>query len=222
MLLPSGRFTYTFFRSLSSAAHNFLHLLSHLYAQRSSPLWKDSKRASWFASTVASVVLRADWNQVRRKNLFEFYKPIGPRYSAYRQITILETSYRNLFAFIPREILNVKQLACDPLPPPTATNSYDAIFFKGVDDVFSIRHRTRRDAAGDQRLLERLIPDPVFLRQLQVCNYYFISVPPSLAEKLQRRHSSMHILGLLKGSQVGSSSSHRWQEKCLKRLWRTS
>ncbi|KZP07253.1 DUF654-domain-containing protein [Athelia psychrophila] len=153
--------------SLSSSAHNFLHLLSHLYAQRSSPLWKDAKRASWLAKTAASVVPQADWDRPQRKQFFNFYEPIGPRYSMYRQITILETSYRSLFAFIPREILNVKQLACDPLPPQTATNVYDAEFFKGVEDVFSIRHRTRQDAAGDQRLLERLIPDPVFLRQLQ-------------------------------------------------------
>lgn len=81
---------------------------------------------------------------------------------------ILESSYRRLFAFLPREVLTVKQLACDPLPPPMTVNEYDGEFFKGADDVFAIRPRTRRDAAGDQRQLERLIPDPVFRRQLQV------------------------------------------------------
>ena len=84
---------------------------------------------------------------------------------------VLESSYRRLFAFIPREVLNAKQLACDPLPPLTSVNLYDEEFFKGAEDVFAIRHRPRgrRDAGEDQRLLERLIPDPVFRRQLEVC-----------------------------------------------------
>lgn len=81
---------------------------------------------------------------------------------------VLESSYRRLFAFIPGEILNSKQLACDPLPPPMTVNEYDGEFFKGADDAFAMSPRTRREAAGDRQLLERLIPDPVFRRQLQV------------------------------------------------------
>ena len=65
---------------------------------------------------------------------------------------ILESSYRRLFAFIPREVLASKQLACDPLPPPTTVNEYNVpeFFQRGADDVFAIRPRTRRDT---QRLL---------------------------------------------------------------------
>lgn len=59
----------------------------------------------------------------------------------------------------------MKQLACDPLPPQTSINLYDAEFFKGTDDVFAMRPRSGRTA---QRMLERLIPDPVFREQLQV------------------------------------------------------
>jgi hypothetical protein len=81
---------------------------------------------------------------------------------------VLESDYRRLFPFIPREVLNAKQLACDPLPPLTTLNIYDDEFFKGADDVFAVRPRTRRDAVNDQRFLERLIPDPDFRRQLQV------------------------------------------------------
>jgi hypothetical protein len=81
---------------------------------------------------------------------------------------ILESSYRRLFAFIPREVLDAKQLACDPLPPLTTLNIYDKEFFRGADDVFAGRPRTRRNAANDQRVLERLIPDPHFRLQLQV------------------------------------------------------
>ena len=59
----------------------------------------------------------------------------------------------------------MKQLACDPLPPQTSINLYDAEFFKGTEDVFAMRPRSGRTA---QRMLERLIPDPVFREQLQV------------------------------------------------------
>ena len=156
-----------FCRSLSSASHDFLHLLSHLYAQRSFSMWKDPKRASWFANTVRNAVPSAQWSQPRRDRFLENYKPINQRYPAYRHVMILESSYRRLFAFIPREVLNTKQLACDPLPPLTTVNLYDDEFFKGTDDVFAIRPRTRRDAAG---MVERLIPDPMVRRQLQVCH----------------------------------------------------
>jgi hypothetical protein len=81
---------------------------------------------------------------------------------------VLESSYRRLFAFIPRDVLNAKQLACDPLPPLKTVNQYDDEFFKGAEDVFAIRPRTRRDAENDQRLLERLLPDAAFRQQLQV------------------------------------------------------
>ncbi|KIM79562.1 hypothetical protein PILCRDRAFT_823483 [Piloderma croceum F 1598] len=153
--------------SFSSASHNFLHLLSHLYAQRSFPLWKDPKRASWFANTVKGVLPSAKWSQSRRDRFLQNYKVINQRYSTYRQIMILESSYRRLFAFIPREVLDAKQLACDPLPPLTTLNIYDKEFFRGADDVFASRPGTRRNAANDQRLLERLIPDPHFRQQLQ-------------------------------------------------------
>ena len=59
----------------------------------------------------------------------------------------------------------MKQLACDPLPPQTSINLYDDEFFKGTEDVFAMRPRSGRTA---QRMLERLIPDPVFREQLQV------------------------------------------------------
>lgn len=153
------------FRSFSSPSLNFLHLLSHLYAQRSFSLWKEPKRASWFANTVKEIFPDAKWTQPRRNHFIEFYKPLNPRYSTYRHIMILESSYRRLFSFIPREVLNAKQLACDPLPPLTTVNIYNEEFFKGAEDVFSMRPRSGRDA---QRMLERLVPDPVFRGQLQV------------------------------------------------------
>jgi hypothetical protein len=129
---------------------------------------------------------------------------------------ILETSYRRLFAFIPREVLNAKQLACDPLPPLTTVNLYDGEFFKGTEDVFAIRPRTRRDAGGDQRMLERLIPDPVFRRQLQVCYLYSVAVYIQAEIVRYNRHFSMQILASHRGSLEGLFNSLRWRVNCLR------
>lgn len=78
-----------------------------------------------------------------------------------------ESTCRKLFSFIPRNVLEAKQLQCDPLPPSSKVTEYDQEFFKGTEDVFMPRHRSRRDRAHDQRLMEQLVPDPVFRRQLE-------------------------------------------------------
>ncbi|KAG1776042.1 hypothetical protein EV702DRAFT_362759 [Suillus placidus] len=78
------------------------------------------------------------------------------RYSVYRYIIVLEQSFRNLTPFIPRPVLLAKQLACDPLPPLTASSEYNDVFFAGAEEIFSV-HSRRRDAWA----LERLIPDTV-------------------------------------------------------------
>jgi len=72
-----------------------------------------------------------------------------------------------LFTFIPKEILNSRQLACDPLPPYLRVSEYNAEFFQGVEDVLGYRPR-RQNVREEERFLERLIPDGVFRRQLQV------------------------------------------------------
>lgn len=76
-----------------------------------------------------------------------------------------ENTCRRLFSFIPTVVINAKQLACDPLPPPSKVSEYSPEFFQGTEDPFSFRRRGRRET---ERLLERLVPDPVFRRQLQV------------------------------------------------------
>lgn len=81
---------------------------------------------------------------------------------------VLETSYRRLFSFIPRQVLEAKSVACDPLPPPTAVSQYDQAFFGGVDDLYSPRLRTRRQRVAEERRLAQLMPDAAFRQQLQV------------------------------------------------------
>lgn len=152
-------------RSSLTPSLGYLHLLCHLYAQRSAPVWKDDKRAKWLSTIADQIFPKANWNQPRRNRFLDYYKPIDRRVATYRHIMILETSYRRLFSFIPKEVLDAKQLACDPLPPKTSINLYDGEFFKGAEDAFAIRPRSGRDA---HRMLERLIPDPIFRGQLQV------------------------------------------------------
>lgn len=74
-----------------------------------------------------------------------------------------ESSCRSFFPFVPRQILDARHLACDPLPPATRANEYDSEFFRGVEDVLAARPRSRRQEA---RLLERLVPDGVLRGQL--------------------------------------------------------
>ena len=93
---------------------------------------------------------------------------------------VLETSYRHLFSFIPRQVLEAKSIACDPLPPLTAITQYDQHFFQGIEDLGSARrHRTRRERAMDERRLAQMIPDAAFRHQMQA----FFDANPHFAER---------------------------------------
>ncbi|KAJ7775719.1 transcriptional repressor TCF25-domain-containing protein [Mycena maculata] len=146
-----------------------LHLLSHLYAQRSSPLWKDE--ASWFASTVTAEFSSPPASlpvSHRRQDFLSLYGNLNLRYSVYRHVMVLETTYRRLFAYIPQAVLNIKSLQCDPLPPPTAVTSYDDAFFEGTEDLRTFMPAiTTRQRAHDGRLLAQMIPDAGVRDQLQ-------------------------------------------------------
>lgn len=81
---------------------------------------------------------------------------------------VLETSYKRLFSFIPRQVLEAKSLSCDPLPPITAVSHYGQEFFNAVEDLYSPRLRSRRQRAVDERRLAQIIPDAAFRQQMQV------------------------------------------------------
>ncbi|KAF7354637.1 hypothetical protein MSAN_01377200 [Mycena sanguinolenta] len=158
-----------------------LHLLSHLYAQRSSPLWKDE--ISWFTSTVT-----AEYSSLpatlpvshRRQDFLNLYQNQNLRYSIYRHVTVLETSYRRLFSYIPHEVLAVKALQCDPLPPPTAVTLYNDAFFEGIEDLRTFMPTiTARQRAQQGRVLAQMIPDPAVREQLQA----FFNATPAVQER---------------------------------------
>ncbi|KAG2153469.1 transcriptional repressor TCF25-domain-containing protein [Suillus bovinus] len=154
-----------------------LHLLSHLYAQRSAPLWKSASHMKWFENTANEIraSLNAQRSNQTRERFLQMYTSTTLRYSVYRHILVLEQSFRNLTPFIPRSVLLAKQLACDPLPPLTASSEYNDAFFVGAEEIFSVRPR-RRDA----RALERLIPDAGIRAQIEA----LFDANPGLAGQL--------------------------------------
>ncbi|KAJ7618505.1 transcriptional repressor TCF25-domain-containing protein [Roridomyces roridus] len=158
-----------------------LHLLSHLYAQRSFPVWKDE--AAWFKSTVT-----AEFSSLpvslpvfpRRQDFLSLHENVNLRYSIYRHVMVLETSYRRLFSYIPPAVLNVKTLQCDPLPPPTAVTSYDDAFFEGTADLRTFMPTlTTRQRAQQGRVLAQMIPDAGVRDQLQA----FFNAHPAIQER---------------------------------------
>ncbi|KAG1740292.1 transcriptional repressor TCF25-domain-containing protein [Suillus lakei] len=160
-----------------SPAQSVLHLLSHLYAQRSVPLWKSAAHMKWFESTANGIrpLLDAQRSNSTRERFLQMYASTTLRYSVYRHIVVLEQSFRNLTPFIPRSVLLAKQLACDPLPPLTASSEYNDAFFAGAEEIFTVRPR-RRDA----RALERLIPDAGIRAQIEA----LFDANPGLAGQL--------------------------------------
>jgi len=160
-----------------SPAQSILHLLSHLYVQRSSPLWKSAAHTKWFQSTANGILpsLKAQRSNSTRERFLQMYASMTIRYSVYRHVLVLEQSFRNLTSFIPRSVLLAKQLACDPLPPLKALSEYNDDFFAGAEEIFSVPPR-RRDA----RALERLIPDAGIRAQIEA----LFDANPGLAAQL--------------------------------------
>ncbi|EMD31786.1 hypothetical protein CERSUDRAFT_144628 [Gelatoporia subvermispora B] len=163
--------------TLSTQAEAIVHLLSHIYAQRSFSLWKIPSRASWFAQTVESTLSSLSSPIPARRILADtLFANHVLALSIYRHTIVNEASCRRLFSFIPRDVTNAKHLACDPLPPPTRVNEYNEDFFRGAEDALAVRPLGRK---ATERMLERMIPDPVFRRQLQA----FWEAHPAFAQR---------------------------------------
>jgi hypothetical protein len=83
---------------------------------------------------------------------------------------VLETTYGWRFSYIPHNVLAVKTLQCDPLPPPTAVTAHSDAFFEGTEDLRAFMPSiTARQRAQQGRGLAQIIPDPGVREQLQVC-----------------------------------------------------
>ncbi|KAH8999479.1 DUF654-domain-containing protein [Lactarius akahatsu] len=156
-----------------SVGESLLHLLSLIYVQRSHGLWKDPNRSSWFAETVTELVRTGQLpsKATSTKGFTQIQNLMGRggsfELSIYRHVVVLGPSAQTFLHFIPADVITGNNLACDPLPPPGSQSRYNDEFFRGAEDAFATSIHRRRSAAQTQRLLERLIPDPTFRRQLQ-------------------------------------------------------
>jgi hypothetical protein len=156
-------------------------MLSHLYAQHAFGVWKEPAHNTWFTSVVSSLsatLPRSLPITPQRSDFLRLYEQSADlRYSAYRHISVLESSYRRLFSFMPRQVTDSRSLSCDPLPPPSVVTKYDAEFFEGVDDTFEmLGTRTRRQREVDRRRLAQFIQDEAVLQQIQV-SFFHARVP---------------------------------------------
>jgi len=166
MLLALSLYVYSDRLSCSSLSRPaaILHLLSHLYVQRCFPLWKE--HASWFSNTISeafSTLPTSLPHSDKRDAFYSLYEHLNLCYSVYRHIVVLDAPFRRLSSFIPREILEGKSLACDPLPPQTSLNYYDQDFFREVDDN---NPEYRRRAVNRQE--HQHIADPILRQHFQV------------------------------------------------------
>lgn len=157
----------SFRSSLSNPTDATVQLLCHLYVQRWGDLWLGDSNSSWLSECIKSLASLSPVPTSTNEDRSAVLAAMTIQTSIYRHIIVLEKTCRSLFSFVPKEILNSRQLACDPLPPYLKVNEYNAEFFQGVEDVLGYRPR-RQNAREEERLLGRLIPDGVFRRQLQV------------------------------------------------------
>ncbi|KAF8547637.1 hypothetical protein OG21DRAFT_1490042 [Imleria badia] len=130
-----------------SPEESILYLLSHLYAQRSSSLWKSSGHASWLSSTLNTLLSTLSSQRMHpiRDRFLRTFSSLTLRQSIYHHVFVLEQTHtqpqNRTLTFIPPDITQGRHLACDP--PPSALSTYDATFFAG----------------SEERLLTRLIPN---------------------------------------------------------------
>ena len=190
--------------------------------QRSLPVWKE--HASWFSATITEAFsdLPSSLPVTERKRGFlSSYDNRNLRYSVYRHVLVLESSFRKLFSFIPRQVFEGKAVACDPLPPLTSVNYYDQDFFRGAEDFYAQR-RGSRQRTIHQRPLEQLLPDPVFRRQLQVLLIIFsVFLAKCLIMCIFFRTFSMHIHIWPSAFRAVLPNLLRWRPRCHLIYWTT-
>ncbi|KZS90931.1 DUF654-domain-containing protein [Sistotremastrum niveocremeum HHB9708] len=139
---PAMRVT-TDYNDAGDASKSAVALLSHLYAIRSSPLWKIPETAAWFRSVLPTALpLLPDSpystsHPTRSKFLQLISSPMSNLSFALWRHVIVQTNpnYRRLIAFVPPEIQVQRSYSCDPLPPPTMVSAYNRAYFEGVEEV---------------------------------------------------------------------------------------
>lgn len=164
--------------SFQSPTDAVVQLLCHLYVQRWGELWLGDRHSAWFSECIKSLSFSDPVLPGTREDRSTVLAATTVHTSIYRHVIVLERTCGSLFSFIPKEILNTRQLSCDPLLPYLRVSEYNAEFFQGVEDVLGYRPR-RPNSREEERFLERLVPDGVFRRQLQD----FFAAHPNFAQR---------------------------------------
>lgn len=112
-----------------------MHLLAHVYADRSADLWKEH------ASLLRSAVSPPPALAPERKTLLY---PVAQQEAVYRHVVQFEAK-RAWQAFLPPRVRARVGYLWDPLPPPASTAYTDGSFFDGV--------QIEADEAQDEELL---------------------------------------------------------------------
>ncbi|KAL7422905.1 hypothetical protein Q5752_002202 [Cryptotrichosporon argae] len=146
-----------------------LHLLSHIYASRSEPLWKDAALGPWFASSLATAfaaITSPSARTARDAALAAVHTPRDPADEAGGTVVplrvcrhVLTSESTNFAGFLPPRIARAPVHAYDPLPPSTAVSTYDAAYFSGLQTRRGLRGlgRAQGDAAGAGGPFERFV-----------------------------------------------------------------
>lgn len=158
-----------------------MQLLCHLYVQRWGDLWLGDSHSTWISECIKSLPPLSSVPTSSDKDRSTVLAATTTLTSIYRHVIVLEKTCRSLFPFVPKETLNSRQLACDPLPPYLKVSEYNTEFFQGVEGVEGYRPR-RMNVREEAHILERLIPDGVFRRQLQVATPHSASLRLGLIE----------------------------------------
>ncbi|KAF8318209.1 DUF654-domain-containing protein, partial [Clavulina sp. PMI_390] len=122
-----------------------LHLLSHLYTQRSFELWKVPEIAEWIRSTITPSLLQhlsspSPALEVRRKAITTYGG--GTPENFVRHVIVAEN--RSAMAFFHPGAVPQQMVSFDPLPPRTSLSQYDQDYFRGV----MVRERRGRASGG--------------------------------------------------------------------------
>ncbi|KAG8901436.1 hypothetical protein FRB99_005310, partial [Tulasnella sp. 403] len=125
-------------------ARSAIHLLSHLYAHRSHPIWKQPTHSEWLQRTVTSMTstLRekgTNDSPLLQRSL-EFFRT-GPTLSICRHVIVCEI--RNLIGFFSPMTVPSSMNAFDPLPPPTSLTAYNKAYFGNIIKVSPRDQATR-------------------------------------------------------------------------------
>ncbi|KZT51827.1 DUF654-domain-containing protein [Calocera cornea HHB12733] len=108
-----------------------LHLLAHLYAQRSNSLWKNAPYNTWFASTVPTCLVNLDKPYHARVMAEVHMKKRPTPMWICRHIVVADLN--SLFSFLPPAVTRDIGMGYDPLPPATSVSTYDDAYFEFGD-----------------------------------------------------------------------------------------